>query len=210
MQSRSTIYLARSGRADSRIVSAVRQYLKDNDYKVKEYEGGTYDTALEEFKMRSCDFMLVIPELQTEYSKYLKDQGMIYNEGCMIGKGLYEQITFFSKTSLNAPLIVTDVGIVTCIEEKDFSEIEEYLEVVDYVNLEVPQPITSSGIILGAWGKTYAICHTNIKTELALEKVFTPLKKREKKVFSQWRKSSKEILQGKPKEVNYLLIASLY
>jgi len=85
-----SIYLAKSNRANPDVVSAVRTLLKGFDVDIVEYKGGGYSHK----PLLGCEMLIVVPELSDDLDN---DD----DEYLDVGKGLFEQIEAFQSNKLN-------------------------------------------------------------------------------------------------------------
>lgn len=91
------IYLAKSNRANPNLVSKVRETLSKFNVEIIEYTGGQYSHN----SLLQCDELIVIPDISEAFENM---STYSHQWLCPIGKGLYEQISMFSKEIF----IVTD------------------------------------------------------------------------------------------------------
>jgi hypothetical protein len=84
------IYLAKSNRANPNLVSKVRETLSKFNVEIIEYTGGQYSHN----SLLQCEELIVIPDISEAF-----ENRSTFNHHwlCPIGKGLYEQISMFSK-----------------------------------------------------------------------------------------------------------------
>jgi hypothetical protein len=106
MEETTKVYLAKSNRANPDLVSSVRQTLSKYDIEVVEFKGGTYTHK----ELLACDLMVIVPATDTIWRE----------EGIILGKGLYEQLSAFERNS--------DIGnvMMVCDERLTVGEIESY------------------------------------------------------------------------------------
>lgn len=101
------VYLAKSNRANPDVVSRVRQALSNFPIQIVEYTGGQFSHA----PMMECEQLVVVPDLE--------------DEGIVIGKGLYEQISKFGNNN--------GYEYVFVISEEDLTVKDvEQIDVIDY------------------------------------------------------------------------------
>jgi hypothetical protein len=99
--------LAKSNRANPDVVSRVRQALSKFPIQIVEYTGGQFSHA----PMMECEQLVVVPDLE--------------DEGVIIGKGLYEQISKFGNNN--------GYEYVFVISEEDLTVKDiEQIDVIDY------------------------------------------------------------------------------
>jgi hypothetical protein len=101
------VYLAKSNRANPDLVSRVRQALSKFPIQIVEYTGGQFSHA----PMMECEQLVVVPDLE--------------DEGVIIGKGLYEQISKFGNgKGFEYLFVIADEGL-------NFKDVEG-LDIIDY------------------------------------------------------------------------------
>lgn len=121
-----SIYLAKSNRANPDHVMAVRDLLNRYDVEVVEFKGGAYSHK----PLLKCDMLVVVPEFDEENNE--ENQ-----EWLPIGKGLHEQIQAFTRQRQHHNkcdlLIVNyfhkgtkEVGLGS-FKELDFADPDDYI-----------------------------------------------------------------------------------
>lgn len=78
-----SVYLAKSNRANPDHVTAVRELLSRFDVEIVEYKGGGYSHK----PLLQCDMLIVVPDLSDDEEEN--------EEWVSVGKGLFEQINAF-------------------------------------------------------------------------------------------------------------------
>jgi hypothetical protein len=133
------VYLAKSNRANPNLVSKVRETLSKFNVEIIEYTGGQYSHN----SLLQCEELIVIPDI----SEAFENRSTFNHQWlCPIGKGLYEQISMFSKDIF----IVTDFdnqegigGLYYDLGEAESDDAEFSIQVddehdyVNYSHLEV-------------------------------------------------------------------------
>jgi hypothetical protein len=92
-----SIYLAKSNRANPDAVSAVRTLLKRFDVDIVEFKGGPYSHK----PLLDCEMLIVVPELSDD--EYNDDEEYIN-----LGKGLFDQINAFKDENKNCDLLIVN------------------------------------------------------------------------------------------------------
>jgi hypothetical protein len=105
------VYLAKSNRANPDVVSRVRQALSKFPIQIVEYTGGQFSHA----PMMECEQLVVVPDLE--------------DEGVIIGKGLYEQISKFGNgKGFEYLFVIADEGLnVKDVEGLDIIDYDDYV-----------------------------------------------------------------------------------
>lgn len=217
--SNKSIYLAKSRLADVRIVKAIEKYLTESGYTVLKYTGGQYDEKKEEAKMSKAESMIVVPGLQHEFAEYRKSRGVSYNAEALIGKGLQSQIESFQKVNSLSINVVLSVDMETAIEENNFDDIEEIINVCILENYSYqPKHKSYFGFEFGNWIDTFSLLELDADTENTLDEAYPVsidcVKPIENLVhINDIDKHDYNIVPmgtiKKKKEVNYLLMASI-
>lgn len=118
------IYFAKSNKSNPDDVLRIRKLLSSYDVEVVEYSGGSYSNK----PLSECAYLIVLPDLTTIEDEYIN-----------LGKGLHQQIEYFSNR-----LSVTENNRIVIIKNTDSGDIIcdglDYLDVVDtddYINYSV-------------------------------------------------------------------------
>lgn len=147
--SKEKVYLAKSNRADPNLVGLVRQTLSNYDIEIVEYSGGEYSHK----PLLKCDWLVIVPDLNTS----------VYDEGIIVGKGLYEQIIQFEKH--------VDLSCVSVVLDKNLtvSEICDYFidNSDNYVEYGVIGVMEETEVLTDVLNKTF----NKAKTKKSVDEV---------------------------------------
>lgn len=115
-----SIYLAKSNRANPDLVMRVREILSKFDVDIVEFTGGSYSHK----QLLGCDMLVVVPELEC-------DEEVDY---VPLGKGLHEQIMAFERDGNECDLLIVnyfdegcgEIG-VAALDEIDVCDTDDYV-----------------------------------------------------------------------------------
>jgi hypothetical protein len=86
------VYLAKSNRSNPDLVTRVRQILSSYEVEIVEFTGGKYSHT----PLKECKYLVIVPDLSLQIDETI----------CDIGKGLFEQIEYFTDFQAFANIMI--------------------------------------------------------------------------------------------------------